>query len=264
MKKIIILLIIYLFIGQNINGQLLHLGVDTSITLLTDSHCGNYKPDSCYDYVLFISNNCIYATGMKLYIKIDSILGPLNSIRLWKYPGGSYINVNKNDTINLNPYIGYEMYFQFLNTATIYVSLLAIGTPQILGEKYYCNFTKLNNQVCDEPCVFGYTFVMGGFGDADTIKSCVVLDKAESILEYVSKSELNIFPNPVKDNLTIEILQTKKESILTICNVDGQELIRQQIKNSKTQIDISNLTNGIYFVKLITDKTVEIRKIIKE
>jgi hypothetical protein len=44
----------------------------------------------------------------------------------------------------------------------------------------------------------------------------------------------------------------------------GQEVLKQTIKNTKTQIDISSLSSGIYFVKLINDKQVEVRKIIKE
>ena len=77
-------------------------------------------------------------------------------------------------------------------------------------------------------------------------------------------SEIHIYPNPANNKLTIETPQLTKESTLTILNLNGQELIRQQVKDSKTQIDISNLASGIYFVKLITDMTVEVRKIIKE
>jgi len=87
---------------------------------------------------------------------------------------------------------------------------------------------------------------------------------SNGISENSSLDNVKIYPNPTRSIIIIEITQLTKENILTICNINGQELIRQQVKDSKIQIDISNLTSGIYFVKLITDKTVEVRKIIKE
>jgi uncharacterized protein (TIGR02145 family) len=87
---------------------------------------------------------------------------------------------------------------------------------------------------------------------------------AADINEIKNKIRMEIYPNPANTQITIELLQTSKQSIITVYNVSGQELIKQQIKDSKTQIDINNLASGIYFVKLITDKVVEERKIIKE
>ncbi|MDD5570644.1 MAG: T9SS type A sorting domain-containing protein [Bacteroidales bacterium] len=83
--------------------------------------------------------------------------------------------------------------------------------------------------------------------------------------EQTSQNDLiNLYPNPASDKLTIESSQLTNESILTICNINGQEMIKEQGIRQKAQVDVSNLPSGIYFVKLITDKTVEVRKIIKE
>ena len=73
-----------------------------------------------------------------------------------------------------------------------------------------------------------------------------------------------IYPNPVKNNLYIETSLPVTETTLIISNIKGQELVRRQIKNSRTQLDIGNLAGGVYFVKLITDKAIEVKKIIKE
>lgn len=75
---------------------------------------------------------------------------------------------------------------------------------------------------------------------------------------------INIYPNPVSAKLTIETKDLTKGSILSILNINGQELINQQLNDSKTQIDVSKLTSGIYFVKIINDGIIEIRKVIKE
>ncbi|MBA3706736.1 MAG: T9SS type A sorting domain-containing protein, partial [Bacteroidetes bacterium] len=94
-----------------------------------------------------------------------------------------------------------------------------------------------------------------------------VVTSTDTIYSYNNltvKNYVSIYPNPANTTITIEIKNTTKENKIIICNINGQELIRQQIKDSETQVDISNLTSGLYFVKLITDKTVEVRKIIKE
>ena len=91
-----------------------------------------------------------------------------------------------------------------------------------------------------------------------------------SVLSDIPKSNYNlnnqfsVYPNPAHEKITIEIPGTAKESTLTILNINGQETLSYKITESKTQIDISKLTTGVYFVKLITDKTVDVSKVIIE
>jgi uncharacterized repeat protein (TIGR01451 family) len=85
----------------------------------------------------------------------------------------------------------------------------------------------------------------------------------------VNEAEANdfpfyVYPNPVNDQLTLEIPYLKGECILSVMNVSGQELIRQQINESKTQINLSSLSAGVFFVKLISGNAVVVKKIIKQ
>jgi hypothetical protein len=72
------------------------------------------------------------------------------------------------------------------------------------------------------------------------------------------------YPNPSSDFITIETSAIPTESQLSISNLNGQELITRQITQPKTQLDISSLPNGVYFVRLTSDKTVATGKIIKQ
>ncbi|MDD5571365.1 MAG: T9SS type A sorting domain-containing protein [Bacteroidales bacterium] len=81
---------------------------------------------------------------------------------------------------------------------------------------------------------------------------------------FKNNDSFSIYPNPAKDKIIIKTQQTSTQSYLTILNVNGQKLIEKQIKDTKTQLDISKLKSGIYFLKLMSNKTVEVRKIIKE
>jgi photosystem II stability/assembly factor-like uncharacterized protein len=84
-------------------------------------------------------------------------------------------------------------------------------------------------------------------------------------LEEKSKAEnINIYPNPANTTITIKTPGIAGKSLLSVYNINGQELIKQKISKSKTQLDISNLPSGVYIVKLVNEKAVEVRKFVKE
>ena len=58
--------------------------------------------------------------------------------------------------------------------------------------------------------------------------------------------DFNIYPNPVNDNLSIQV---KGDNIVYIYNITGQLLSTHQIVNNKT-INVTNLSQGIYFIKI--------------
>lgn len=76
--------------------------------------------------------------------------------------------------------------------------------------------------------------------------------------------EVIIYPNPVNDILTIVTPIVTKKYMLSVYNLNGQELLNQQLHQTKTEINIGNLSKGVYIVKIVNDKLDEVRKIIKE
>ena len=75
------------------------------------------------------------------------------------------------------------------------------------------------------------------------------------------KSEINIYPNPGKDHIIVE---PAPMGILSLFNITGQELLKEKITTEKTQINISDLPSGIYFVKVQTKDEITVKKVIKE
>lgn len=75
--------------------------------------------------------------------------------------------------------------------------------------------------------------------------------------------EISVFPNPTKDILTVY----SPNSALNIefVNAIGQTITHIELKNlGKNQIDVSNLANGVYLMKLINNRNIAYRKIIKQ
>lgn len=72
--------------------------------------------------------------------------------------------------------------------------------------------------------------------------------------------KINIYPNPVKNELKIEF---EGNSSFEIMNLMGQVVYNGDVSESTT-VQTANLSSGIYLIKFKTGKTFEYKKIIKE
>jgi Secretion system C-terminal sorting domain len=96
-----------------------------------------------------------------------------------------------------------------------------------------------------------------------------IVIKAKTGIEEVSKeNNVNVFPNPTKDNITIEsppaLPRGKQAAVIEISNIQGQ-LIKTLVTNSnKTNIDVSSFPNGVYVIEVRTEKGISVEKFIKE
>jgi photosystem II stability/assembly factor-like uncharacterized protein len=75
---------------------------------------------------------------------------------------------------------------------------------------------------------------------------------------------LEIYPNPSFDEITIEISASPAKGDLSIFNTSGQELNTRRITESRTVVDISSLSSGVYFVRLSGEKAVQVGKFVKQ
>lgn len=75
--------------------------------------------------------------------------------------------------------------------------------------------------------------------------------------------EFTMFPNPTSDFVSLDFGNSSLNIIsFDIINSIGQYVKRSSKFNSKTQIDVSDLSKGVYFIKVYSDKIVLTRKFI--
>ncbi len=79
---------------------------------------------------------------------------------------------------------------------------------------------------------------------------------------------LNLYPNPVKDYLTIEYkLEQSSQVQLEIIDYSGKIVSHNKLNSYKGEnssvMNVSNLANGIYFVRVISNKNIETIKFVK-
>ncbi|MFH1003906.1 MAG: T9SS type A sorting domain-containing protein [Bacteroidota bacterium] len=75
------------------------------------------------------------------------------------------------------------------------------------------------------------------------------------------KNNFIIYPNPATDNLTIE---SPQQAVMEISSIQGQLIKTLATNGNKTSIDISALPNGMYFIKMKTEKGIAVKKFVKE
>jgi alpha-tubulin suppressor-like RCC1 family protein len=92
------------------------------------------------------------------------------------------------------------------------------------------------------------------------IKSCASIVGVEEAI--TDKLSLEVFPNPNSGKFILEHHHTFQKSTLEIFNAMGEKISQIGINDQKTEIDLSNQPNGIYFIHLRTEKGTVSKKII--
>jgi len=85
------------------------------------------------------------------------------------------------------------------------------------------------------------------------------------LFDNAGNTELFVYPNPANNFLSIELNNNNSVlSTVSICNIQGQQLLKTQLLQSISIIDISFLADGIYFLKVENEDNVAVKKFVKE
>ena len=83
-----------------------------------------------------------------------------------------------------------------------------------------------------------------------------------SVEETSAEAGLQFYPNPVQDFLTIKS-KNNLESYEVYSSV-GQTVLKGRLESKNAQINMSDLTAGVYYVKVKTEKAVVTEKVVKK
>jgi len=79
--------------------------------------------------------------------------------------------------------------------------------------------------------------------------------------------ELNIYPDPVKDYLQLDMgdwQSTSRKMTLDIFNLVGQKVFSNEIGRTTKTINVSGLSQGLYYLRLQADGESVVQKFVKE
>lgn len=266
------------FVSQEITDSLCIIGIPKA-TLFTSTHVANWNrqpvnPD------FFVRILDVYPTGEEYFV----VEGCINS-RAREYVR-SVFNDNENINAEFSNILTDEIYqyqFNLLPIAYTFgknhkIKILISGGnyPRYMsssnlplndneffrrypndGKKYTFNGTEMSPVICTNNLML-----------QANMSSKISLPVYSNIINNnffstnQNKTEIDIFPNPCNDKLTLR-LNNETISNIKIYNVDGR-LIKQMNKCGLTSIDISDLKSGIYIISILDNNTQFVKKIIKK
>ena len=78
----------------------------------------------------------------------------------------------------------------------------------------------------------------------------------------LNSNPLTLFPNPARGNVTIQLLNDSSINSFQIFNLLGEQVLKDTNKNESYNLNISNLSDGIFMIKVKTKQGVFFKKLI--
>ncbi|MCX7861690.1 MAG: PKD domain-containing protein [Bacteroidales bacterium] len=239
------------FNNQSENGQSYwNFGDNTYSHITHPTHI--FNDTGTYSvWLKLINNNGCYDSISKIILVVPNISDlSIDDIQiLWQQP---YIivlaNIANTGTLPIeNPELQLWTNGRFLVSEILYDTLFS-------GDKIWYTFNGKINTNYIEPrfvCITGNITQPTSEVNYQNNTYCKSISDEEQIL--------NIYPNPVKDKLIIELQSSDNQPMsLIISDITGKILLAKDIflnKNfNRIQIDVSELSEGIYFIQLTSKK----------
>ncbi len=101
-----------------------------------------------------------------------------------------------------------------------------------------------------------------GYGIPDFQEAYAAAQTLNNIVN--DKNVLQLFPNPVNDKLNISFSDGYENVFITIFNTLGQQIIKENISKTTTQLSLESLKAGIYLYKIEGNSISQTGRIIKK
>ena len=112
-----------------------------------------------------------------------------------------------------------------------------------------------------------YTIV-GANGCSNTAKDTLTVNACVGVEELTNEMNFNVYPNPTTGVFTLDLTTSSDiKGVLYITSIDGKVVLNDVIEGNgliSKSINISDLANGIYYLKLETKDAIKTYKVLKQ
>ncbi|MBU2939101.1 M28 family peptidase [Lacinutrix sp. C3R15] len=91
---------------------------------------------------------------------------------------------------------------------------------------------------------------------------CIVFDSLG--LQEFDAAEILFYPNPVQENLVVEMFNQQEDVVLELYDITGKLVLSETSSKNKTILNLSDLASGVYFLKANTSTRSSLAKILKD
>jgi hypothetical protein len=191
-------------------------------------------------------------TGVSLWAAIDG----------GSWSDGMYKSTDYGTTWNVSEYWPWiiDILVDPVNSFTVYAADSVNGVKKTTNEGL--NWQTINDGLGDS------TVYCLAQSPADTIHlyagtehGLYVLNLSTGFSETLNENSITVYPNPVNDKIVIE---SSKKANIEIINSQGQIIENLKTSNTKTTVDLTRYSYGVYIIKIKTDKSITTKKIIKQ
>ena len=115
----------------------------------------------------------------------------------------------------------------------------------------------------------GYHFVSWSDNNTDSVRTVTVNSNATYIATFEQNnvgiddrnlSDILLYPNPASSSVTLSGIDV--EATVTLLDLNGREGASWRVTDGAITLDVSELVRGTYFLRIVTDSTTVVRKLI--
>jgi len=111
-----------------------------------------------------------------------------------------------------------------------------------------------------------YTAVNATNGNGSTSGDQVVTTNTSAQVLSISEAKrlsFDMYPNPATDNLTIQMPSGSEKATVQFYDYVGRLALSKTISSANNNIDVNNLSKGVYILKVLTEDKIGSQKFIK-
>ncbi|HNA19538.1 MAG TPA: zinc-dependent metalloprotease family protein [Chitinophagaceae bacterium] len=249
-----------------------------SATIATSVNLSGLTAASLYDWR--VRSNCssgssAYTAAQFTTATASTCPGPYDVSTNGTRSGAATIPFNTDVFGLINP-SGDNDYYKFVITTGGTITLTLTNLPADYDLRLYKGNssvkTSQNGGTTSE--TISYTAAAGtyyarvyGYSGAMNATNCytlkVQLGTASKVEELITQ-KVSVFPNPVKDVVTVKIPDLQSSASIRVFDMYGRMVMQQNSSQRLTQLNVSKLTSGVYIVRVKNAEQENAIKIIKQ
>jgi hypothetical protein len=201
-----------------------------------------YDPTSTVDYEYSSSGDTVYV----IVTSLNGDTAIYTVVFIIEGAGNAYLKMIYVDWEPLEDFVRYQFDYEVTLPASY------TGQPLVSYETEDPKAHAVDSWSSFPPVI---TITVTAEDGKHTNEYTVTFIKNNSIISYNDETNIRVFPNPCSDKIHFVIDELIETANLEIYSVEGRRVGSYNLHGETNTISIEHLTNGFYFYKIFTDKT---------